>query len=321
MTSRITVRRLMVAAATLALGGALAATPAQAAVAPAAAASASVRTAVSPIEPMLVALSPNKSAVYEWKSGSGWTQIGGPAGSVVTGGGYVIATNPTTGNVYRYNGTPMSWSQIGGPGAQFAIDSFGDVVALSPDRSAVMELPLGETGWIKIGGPAAFIAAGGSSVIATNPTTGNVYRYNGTPMSWSQIGGPAAGGADTQPGFGLDDFGNVYGLSPDKQAVMELPVSATSWIKIGGPASSIIASGGGLLATSPATDPTTANIYQYDGRPMSWSQIGGPGHQFTQDNQGDVFALSPDQSAVMELPATGTGWTKIGGPASFIAAS
>ncbi len=69
-----------------------------------------------------------------------WTQIGGPAATLITGGNDLYATNPDTGDiwqwndqqvVYHYDGTPYNWTQIGGPAD--AIAAAGDYLyALSP---------------------------------------------------------------------------------------------------------------------------------------------------------------------------------------------
>jgi hypothetical protein len=67
--------------------------------------------------------------------------------------------------------------------------------------------------------------------VATNPTTGDVWRYHGTPNQWTQIGGTGAA-------FAVGDK-TVYGLSPGGDGVWQYDGSGTSWTQIGGPASEI----------------------------------------------------------------------------------
>ena len=65
-------------------------------------------------------------------------QIGGPAGEIYGGGYGLVATNPSTGDLWRYLGTPQEWELIGSPGATFVVTG-NTVVGLSPDRSAVWQ--------------------------------------------------------------------------------------------------------------------------------------------------------------------------------------
>ena len=91
-------------------------------------------------------------------TGTSWTQIGGPAGEIYGGGYGLVATNPSTGDLWRYLGTPLEWELIGSPGADFVVT--GDtVVGLSPDRSAVWQYDGTGTSWTQIGSPAGEIVA------------------------------------------------------------------------------------------------------------------------------------------------------------------
>ena len=82
-------------------------------------------------------LSPGGQGVYRYNgSGMSWTQVGGPA-SAIYGGGYgLVATNPSNGNLWRYLGSPNNWEQIGGPGAAFTVTS-DTVFGLSPGDQGV----------------------------------------------------------------------------------------------------------------------------------------------------------------------------------------
>jgi beta-fructofuranosidase len=85
------------------------------------------------------ALAPDHSAVLQWTgTGTGWTQIGGPASAIYAGGFGVFATAPDNGDISRYSGVPGDWTDIGGPAASFAVNAIG-LFGLASDRSAVSE--------------------------------------------------------------------------------------------------------------------------------------------------------------------------------------
>jgi len=56
-------------------------------------------------------------------------------------------------------------------------------------------------------------------------------------------------------------------------------------------------------------------LYRYEGRPGSWSLIGGPGSDFTVSGS-HVYGLAVDHSAVFEWDGRGMSWTPIGTPAA-----
>lgn len=88
-------------------------------------------------------------------SGSGTAKTGPgsapPAKNIYAGGAGLFATNPKTGHIYQYNGTPDQWTEIGGPGATFTV-SDTHLYGLTPDRSATYRWD-GAAGWTRIGGP------------------------------------------------------------------------------------------------------------------------------------------------------------------------
>ncbi|MFI1652283.1 hypothetical protein ACH4XT_35865, partial [Streptomyces avidinii] len=151
--------------------------------------------------------------------------IGGPAKNIYAGGAGLFATNPDTGHIYQYGGTPNHWTEIGGPGATFA-SGHDRLYAIAPDHSAVYEWTGNGTDWTRIGGPAKNIYAGGAGLFATNPDTGHIYQYGGTPDRWTEIGGPGAT-------FTVSDT-QLYGLTPDRSATYRWDGKA-NWTRIGGP--------------------------------------------------------------------------------------
>ncbi|GAB3667942.1 hypothetical protein GCM10027589_34140 [Actinocorallia lasiicapitis] len=253
----------------------------------------------------LFAQSPNKDGVFMYSGfNSVWTKVGGPAGDIITGGAGLFATNPANGDLFRYNGTPNSWSKVGGPARRFAVA--GDqLFGLSSDGSGVYKWQ-GGTSWIRVGGRSADLIGGDGGLFATNPDTGNIYRYNGTPDSWTQVGGP--GGQFVVGG------GKLYATSPDHNAVFQWNGSGTSWTRIGGSAGNLYAGWAGLFATNPST----GEIFKYNGTPNSWTKIGNRGEQFAVAD-GEIYGLSPNRDAVMRWTRSGTTWTQVGGPAFSIA--
>ncbi|MFE2322776.1 peptidoglycan DD-metalloendopeptidase family protein [Streptomyces sp. NPDC059385] len=105
----------------------------------------------------LFGLSPDGSGVFQWSgNGTTWNKVGGAAGTLYAGGAGVFATNPSTGDLYKMNG-PNNWAKVGGAGHQFAVA--GDAIyGLSPNSDAVFKWSGTGTTWLKVGGPASFIA-------------------------------------------------------------------------------------------------------------------------------------------------------------------
>ncbi|MFJ8770518.1 tectonin domain-containing protein [Streptomyces clavifer] len=243
-----------------------------------------------------------------WKRGSdGWTSLSGPANAVYAGRAGVFMTGPDSEQIRKYNADTPSWEPVGGSAGQFAVTG-KRLYRLAPDGIGEWH---GDT-WTKIGGPAKNIYAGRAGLFATNPDTGDLYKYDGKPHKWTRIGGPGA-----QFAVGHD---HVYGITPDHKAVYEWSGKGTDWTRIGGAAKDIYAGGAGLFATNPHT----GNIHKYNGTPDSWTQIGGPGATFAvSDTQ--LYGLSPDLTTTYRWNNTttaadaGTGgdWTRLGGAADI----
>ncbi|TGA83236.1 hypothetical protein [Streptomyces sp. MZ04] len=123
-------------------------------------------------------------------------RIGGPARRIFAGGAGLFATNPRSGDIYRFGGLPGAWTRIGGPGKTFVVVG-GRLYGLSPDnsgdnsgvKSGVYEWTGKGHAWTKIGGPAGLIRADGDCLFATNPETGDLYRYLGRPHEWQRADG------------------------------------------------------------------------------------------------------------------------------------
>ncbi|MFJ1958555.1 DNA/RNA non-specific endonuclease [Streptomyces microflavus] len=242
----------------------------------------------------LYTLTADSSAL--WKRGSdGWTPRSGPANAVYAGRAGVFMTGPGSDQIRTYDTDTRNWDPIGGAGGQFAVTG-KHLYRLTTDGIAQWH---GDT-WTRIGGPARNIYAGRAGLFATNPDTGDLYRYGGKPDRWTRIGGPGAAFA-----VGTD---HIYAISPDQSAVHEWTGEDDSWTRIGGPAKALYAGGAGLFAANR----DTGNIHQYNGTPDNWTEIGGPGATFTvSDTQ--LYGLSPDLTTTYRWNGTGTDWTRLGG--------
>ena len=94
----------------------------------------------------------------------------------------------------------------------------GTVYGLTPDRSAVFRYEGTPDVWTQVGDPAASLIGGGSVLYAIQPGSGAVWRYTGSGQSWLQVG---------PPGTGFVALGRtLYGLNPDRSAAHELDTAA-----------------------------------------------------------------------------------------------
>lgn len=245
-------------------------------------------------------------------SGSAWKKVWGPtayvvASSVAGGADLLMYGVPLTGDgVYRYDGSPMAWTKIGGPGKLFALDDAGHLYGLSPDGSGVYRYDGSPMQWTQVGGPATAIYAGGGWLFATSPQGGDILQYSGTPMQWTKVGGPGKT-------FAVDRKGRLYGVSPDGNGIYRHD-GPSGWTRIGDHASALYAGGCGLFAVSGANQ----DVYCFHLVPYQWTRVGGPGKMFAVDDLGRLYGLSPDASAVMRYDGAWNAqaeWTAVGGAA------
>ena len=291
-------------------------------------------TAVVPIryipwsEQTVFALAPDRSYIAEWNGlGQGWTIIGGAAQQVYAGSAGVFMVD-LSGNIWIYNGTPNSWTEIGGPGYQFA-EAAGHLYGIAPDKSYVAEWNgLAQGGWTIIGGAASEIAVGGAGLVALSPKGDAILLYDGTPGQWTQIGGGAWDISVDARGIYRTD------TVPD---TIEQWIGGTSWETIGsGSAGVSIAADGpvGLFAygVGPAGDDPTGNAqYEYNGTPGSWTKVGvgtPTGLETRAVSRTYVFGVTTDINSdstgiatSVELYTGGENWTVIGGPAYKVIAA
>ncbi len=250
-------------------------------------------------------------------SASAWKKIWGPTDNVLASGvvgktDLLVFAVPTSGDgIYRYDGTPMAWTKVGGPGKMFALDDYGHLYGLSPDGGGVFRYNGTPMNWTQVGGPTGAIYAGGAGLFATNPQSGEIWQYSGTPMSWTRIGGPGKM-------FAVDVKGRLYGVSPDGSAIFRYDGTPMSWTRIQQQSTTGIYAGGcGLYATGGSAN----DLFYFSLAPNLWAKVGGGGKMFAVDDTGRVYGLSPDAQGVFRYDGDWkmlSRWTKVGGAAGKI---
>ena len=295
--------------------------------------SANARVAIPWTDQTVFALGPTSNYVAEWMGLSeGWTVIGGPASEIYSGSAGVFAVSPTTGDIFEYNGTPNSWTEIGGPGAQFA-EGGGHLYGLGPNDSYVAEWSGSGQNWTIIDGPASDIYAGPDGLVATGPYGSNmdVWRYNGTPNNWTDIGGPEAYATVNDLAVGASAVYRVDPTTAGGVTVLDEWTGGTTWspiLTVGNNAqlSNLIAGDDGVYAEEITS--TTDVFLKYSGTPNSWSQIAsrdyyGDGLTPMAESRTNLYGATldtidgdPASTDVEVYSGTGSSWTVIGGPAN-----
>jgi hypothetical protein len=138
----------------------------------------------------------------------------------------------------------------------------------------------------------------------TRRDTGDIHRMVG-PGRWERIGGPAK--------KFVTDGVRLYGLSPDGSGVYGHD-SAGKWTRVGNAAGDIYAGHAGLFATNPEN----GDLYQYGGKPFSWTRVGGPAKTVAVGSRGHLYGLSPDGSGIYQYSGTPGTWRRIGGAATAL---
>ncbi|MFI8952631.1 hypothetical protein ACIGO6_39955, partial [Streptomyces sp. NPDC053750] len=112
----------------------------------------------------LYALAKDRSGVWQWTGkGDRWVKVGGPARQVYGGSAGLFATNPRSGDLYRFDPGGRRWARVGGPGLTFAAAG-GRLYGLSPDRSGVWQWTGKGDRWVKVGGPARQVYGGSAGL-------------------------------------------------------------------------------------------------------------------------------------------------------------
>jgi hypothetical protein len=209
----------------------------------------------------LYGLAPSGRDIWRYAgSGTTWTLVGPTAArQILRCGGSLCATQPSTGDLYRYNGSGTSWTRIGGEATLYASTST-QTYRLTRARDAVERYSGTGTTWTRIAGPVGNLYATSTTLYGTDPDTGDLVRYNGS--DWVRVGIPGR----TFVAVGA----TLYGLSPNRSTVWRISSSGT-YTPVGGAANWIY---GGHSASLLATNPTTRDIWRYNG--TNWLNLGQP---------------------------------------------
>ena len=193
----------------------------------------------------LYGVSTDGQSVYQYV-GHGWQWVGGATDKLYAGEGGLFRTVAGSGDIYIYNNQPGSWSRVGGPGAQFAVGGYGKLYGISNSGGALYQWS-GVVGgrWTRIRDSVKEVYANGNSVFVVDANSDDFYRYDGTPYSWTRVGGPGKQFAVVN-----DDL--VYAISPDGNGVWRF--AASHWERIGEAADSLYAAGEELVVKAKYND-------------------------------------------------------------------
>lgn len=182
-------------------------------------------------------------------AGGSWHQIGGPASSIMAGGGGIVcATNEA--NTYILAFQDPDWVNIGNArGATWAVTgrpySEWSLYGLTPNKDSIWKYELAASGlfrdsrhWFPIGPQASRLVTGPRNLFAVVPPSlgdaGGIMKYIGPgtrrqwePGDWQRIGGPGfAFAASPGPDPDTDE---LYGVSPDRRNLLKWRGTPHQW--------------------------------------------------------------------------------------------
>jgi hypothetical protein len=189
-------------------------------------------------------LTPKGEAIWSCApsvAGAQWTEVGGASKAILASSNDLYSLDPQFGNLWELPGGDPSkaqWRQIGGPGASFAA-GLTSIIGLTPTRAAVFYFASRDNPpqWNQVGGPAADVFADYSDFWYTiSPDWQSISRWDGD--TWVNIG---PGGAFPLAGAQIAVSYSPSVLTADRQAVWNYLYGGQGWVKVGGPADSIVA--------------------------------------------------------------------------------
>lgn len=239
---------------------------------------------------------------YEGKPNA-WTPVWSRVRMAACGGFGLVATDATD-NIFKFNGQPDNWTQIGLQGAQHVVGP-DTVYGLTPDLSAIFRYTGTDTNWVRIGGQSINMYVGGFGVFATEIGSNNIKKWSGSGTTWAEFGGPGSSFAVGK------DF--IAGASPDHSGVYR-STSSINWAQIKSSGVNMLYSSGSSshLAATDRSDVDAIFLYDQD---KTWARQGFPGYNFVLTSE-DLFGLAPTRWGIFQsndLSATSPDWTQING--------
>ncbi len=222
----------------------------------------------------------------------GWYQIGSGVDSFNAKGKEIIAVDPTTKDLYRYNGTPFSWTRIGSPAKSVAINDKGEVFAIAPDGNSIWKWNGSPDSWTQIGGYSAGLFAGGNELFSVEPGTGALWHYDFSPNWWTKIG-------ELNANYAVSYLGELFAINQNGVWFWEGSIERGTpirWSLISGASDGNIYAGGANLFVS---DRSSGDIFYYLNSPYDWIKIGGPSSSFTVNSTGQLFSSSQNNGTWM----------------------
>ncbi len=223
-----------------------------------------------------------------------WNKIGEHISRII-GGGDSLYVNDSAGNLLRYDGSPGSFTQIGGPSFQ-VVAGAGFVASIAPDQSQILRWD--GASWTQIGGPSNGLLASGPDLYSIDRPSGDLYAYHGQPGQWTRIGGP---GYMFAAGRGF-----VVGISPDMNQVWIWRNG--SWTQIGGAAREVATCGQDIYMLGPGA----GEVYRFDGDPSAWTRVGDAPCFLRGGDSGIVVIMGNQQD--VRCHSRGGGWLALGSP-------
>lgn len=220
----------------------------------------------------------------------------------------VYSIHKTTGEIYKYDNKPMSWTKIKGNIGKMYVTHGSNLVEIAEYSNFVWSWNSVDKLWYTLSiDPAGKIYGGQDHLLKTDLKNGNLYAYSDR-MNWVYFGGPGKT-------FVVGSDYNMAGLSTIDSSVWKFDDSKPNhWAKIYGSAKNIYAGGAVLFLTRPKT----GTIWKYNGVPFSWTRIGGSGKKFSVGKDGILYGLSPNGDSVWKWTGNPNEWKQIGGPAKDI---
>jgi hypothetical protein len=232
----------------------------------------------------LYSLSDDQLSIYRYDGvPESWTQVGGPAKNLI-GGGTNLYAEYQNDDIYRYSEADQKWERIGGPGV-FFVCAGNKLYGLSPDKQGIWRYNDFPDSWTQVGGPAQYLVGGGEDLYAVSPDNNSISRYSDATQTWERIGGPGA--------QFVYAGNNLYKKSYDTMNVWRYNGFPDSWTEVGGSVNYLVGGGADLYAVYP----TYHDIYRYSEAEQNWERVGDMAYQFLAHGN-NLYCLSMDRTTV-----------------------